>query len=716
MTPKKKIWLSACSALALAMASAEAAIVQSSGNEEQSSITYARTLRDRPLDEYIQRSRAAATDTRDESDFTDNYADDIGDGLFFAPGVQINGLDIQEPRIAIRGFSYGNNQHRSTVAVYRDGAPVTDVHGTSNTSEIDLQSTKSIKIYRGVANLREGGDNLGGAVNFVSKTGRTARQGLTARAEGDASMDGKPAGQAHIAIANGKEASALDYYLSATGVYENGFRDNNRRSSQQFHGNLGYRIADAVSTRLFIDIVNSKTELAGGLEPGLALSDPQEPTPPVTLGPLFPGGPVFNLLDGARQDDFARDIREGRVASNTRFSLLGHDIDVSGHYTRREVTSPQIDFAGFIEEEGSEWGVRTQFERVMPVFGRELMYRAGGSYATGRQDSDRFENIEGARGDITANTQHRSKNISGYVQGFYKPFKKLVVDLGAKFIRVERTLTDLEDDDTDDRSFTGISARAGAAYKLLDTIEVYTSVSRAYEPPSFYELIAEDATSFSGLDEQDSFTIEAGLRGSFTDWIGWDIAYYDTDVENEIINIADPSSFVNSDVFENVDQTTHKGVEAGIDLNFFPATMRRRDAALTLRNVYNYNNFRFTDADPLGSIDGNRIAGAPLHLYRGELRYAVNDRWFAAVNLSYTRGDHFADHLNEVSVPTGAVIGFSAGLALSENIELFASGENITDRAYVGGVTPVLSQNLDNARIFTPGAPASFYGGLRYKF
>jgi iron complex outermembrane receptor protein len=628
----------------------------------------------------------------------------------------VNTLDIQEPRIVMRGFAIANNQHRSTVIMLRDSAPLTDVHGTSNTSEIDLQSTKSIELYRGVATLREGGGNLGGAVNFVSKTGRTARQGLTARVDIGASSDGKPASQAHVAVASGPESSPLDYYVAATGVYENGFRDNNRRSSEQFHSNLGYRFSDFLSTRVFVDAVNSKTELAGGLEPALALSDPQEPTPPVTLGPLFPGGPVFNLIDGARQDDFARDIREARIANMTQFTIFDHDVEIGGHYTRREVSSPQVDFAGFIEEEGSEWGARAQVEHVMPVFGRELLYRAGGSYTTGSQTSDRFENINGSKGDPLSNTEHRSKNLNGFVQGFYKPLKKLVVDLGVKFIRVERDLTDFDDDDTDSRTFTGVAARAGAAYQMLDNVEVYASASRAYEPPSLYELIDEEPTNFNSLEEQDAFTLEAGLRGSLSDWVGWDIVYYDTDVENEIVNLADPSSFVNGDVFENVDKTTHKGVEAGIDLNLFPGAMRSRGAALTLRNVYNYNNFRFIDADPLGPIDGNRIAGAPVHLYRGELRYKVDGRWFAALNVAYTRGDYFADHVNEVSVPTGAVIGFSAGMTLNDQIEIYASGENITDRAYVAGVTPVYSQNLDNARIFTPGAPPAVYGGLRYKF
>ncbi|WP_425409688.1 TonB-dependent receptor family protein [Hyphococcus sp.] len=693
-----------------------AAVVTPAGESDSNDIYKIETLRDRPLDEYIKIVRAGAKDERNQSDFIDNYADDASDAFFFAPGVTVNRLDLQEPRIIIRGFAVANSQHRSTVKLLQNAFPLTDVHGTANASEVDLQSTDRVSIYRGVANLREGGDNLGGVVNFISKTGRTARQGVTARVDAGAAINGKPAGQAHIAIAHGVPAGAMDYYAGFTGVYENGFRDNNRRVSEQFHGNIGWRMADWIETRIFADLTNSETELAGGLTLPELLADPDEPSPPIILGPLFPGGPVFNLIDGARQDDFARNVREGRLASQTNIGLLDYNIELGGYYTRRRVESPQSDFSGYINEYGGEWGARVHVERAATLLGREAFYRVGGAYANGNQDSDRYENIGGSKGFLLSQTIQKSKNLSGFFEVIFKPVKRLTVDIGAKFIRVERDLADVINDDDDSRIFTGVAARAGGVYKVMERLEVYVSASRAYEPPSFYELIAEDPTTFNSLEEQDSFTLEAGVRGSLGDWVGWDIAYFDTDVEDEIINTGDPASFVNNDVFENVDKTTRKGVEAGVDMHFFPELMAARDASLTLRNVYGYNNYQYTDAGPLGSLEGNRIPGAPLHLYRGELRYTANGRWFAAANVSYSRGAHYADHVNEVQIPVGAVFGFSAGMVLSDRIELYASGENVTDRANVGGFAPVTSQNLVQARIFTPDARAAVYGGMRYKF
>ena len=670
------------------------------------------TLRDRPLDEF--QNVAAAVDIRDEQDYQDNYADDIGDGVFFAPGVTVNGLDIQEPRLSIRGFAVGNSAQRSNVLVLRDGAPLTDVHGTTNTTEIDLLSARSIEIIRGVGNLRQAGGNLGGVVHLVSRTGRDAPAGLSVRLDGGATIDGKPGGQTHISIAGASQR--MDYYAGVTGVYETGWRDNNRRSSQQFHGNLGFKLSSDLDTRFFLDVANSKTELAGGLTLAELGEDAQRPTPPITLGPLFPGGPIINLVDGARTDDFARDVREGRIANETTFGLLWHDFTIGGHYTRREIESPQIDFIGFVDQKGSEWGARLEAERSLLLFGSDAQYRFGGSWIDGSQTSDVFENLNGDPGPVISQTDQKSKLINAFVEGVYKPLQRLAVDIGAKFIKVERQLTDFADDDIDTESFTGVAARAGARFDVSDRLQIYASASRAYEPPSMEQLTAGDETQLAGLDEQDSFTLEAGLRGNFGNWVGFNIAYYDTDVENEIISLAEPSSFISGAVFGNAADTTHKGAEVGLDVHLFPQAMANRGAALTLRNVYNYANHRFVDGGSLGNVDGNRIGGLPVHQYRGELRYDVEDSWFFAANVQLSGGAYFADHENTVSVPTDPVVGFSAGYRLNDQLEVFASGENLFDTGYIAGVSPVLAINLDEDRIFTPGARASVYGGLKYRF
>lgn len=669
-------------------------------------------LRDRPLVEYIQWEKPAAGDSRPAEDYLDNYVNDVGDAFRFAPGVWVNNLDLAEPRLSIRGFAISNRQERSNIIALRDGAPLTDVHGETNTAEVDLLALERVDIYRGGGgDLAVVGENLGGAVNFVSKTGRTAKPGISGRLEGGSTIGARPVGQVHGEIAH--VSGDLDYYVSATGRYEQGLRDNNQRIETYLNANLGYEFSPAVQTRVFLDVARSDIELAGGLTLADALADPTQASGAIGLGPLFPGGPFIELADSANDDEFGRQLFTGRIANETRFRVFGLDGVGGLHYTRREVEAPQIDFIGVIDESADEWGARLSLGRRFLFFGVDTDLRAGGSYTTGEKSSDRFENIDGAPGDELFATTQKSTNLTGFLEAVVRPLRRLAVDFGAKFITVDRELT--VDDNLDAEEFTGVSAKVGAQYTLTDHVQLFINGSRTYEPPSFSELVSDNPEDLNDLEEQDSFSFEGGIRGRFSNWLGWDLTYFNTDVENEIINIDDPETNGVGGTLVNVDSTTHKGVEAGVDIHLFPQRLGRNGHSLTWRNAYSYNNFRFDDGDPLG-VDGNRLAGVPEHVYRGELRYSADDVWYAGVNVEVAGGEFFADHENVVSVPTYTIVGFSAGYRMSDRLEVFATGENLTDNTYIAGLTPVLNQEDQEGRIFTPGARAALYGGVRYRF
>ncbi|MEO1242637.1 MAG: TonB-dependent receptor [Pseudomonadota bacterium] len=713
----KKYLLCGAALSVLAISNVRAADEASAGpfvtNAEAGELS-AVTLRDRSLSEYEQWQMPAASDVRPSSDYVDNYARNAGDALFFSPGVWVNAADLNEQRLVLRGFAFNNRQQRTNAIVLRDGAPLTDVHGNTNLREIDLLAVNRVDVFRGGAgSLRIGGDNLGGVVNFASPTGVDMLAGLGGRIDAGSSIEGTPGGRAHLDLAGVSSSGDFDYFVSATGGYESGFRENNELQDGVLNANVGFQLSPKLKTRFFFEAIYSDGELAGGLIPGDAANDPSQAAPPITLGPLFPGGPIIQFADGAEADNFNRNLLVGRVSNQTNFGLLNHDFDLGLHFTRREVESAQIDFIGVLDEAGNEWGARLAASRNFQFFNIDTTYRFGGAYSTGSQDSDRFENIGGEAGFQTVDTEQKSTNINAFFEAAFRPFKKLLVDMGAKFIIADRELTVGDDDTPEDARFTGVAAKLGVIYDLFDNMQIFANASRTYEPPAFSELIAGNPEDFNDLDEQDAFTYEAGLRGSVNDWIGWDVTYFNSDIENEIINLDEPETNGIGGTLANVDKTTHKGFEVGLDVHLIP---NRNGRALTLRNVYSYNDFRFVDADPIGDFDGNRIAGVPQHVYRGELRYDEIGRWFAAVNIQTAAGDYYADHENVFTAPSDIVLGFSAGLQLTDQAVLFVSGENITDTNYAAGLTPVTSQNAVNGRIFTPGARASVYGGLKYRF
>lgn len=699
-------------------------------SEAQAAAARRPALRDRALADFSDWGGAgptgqiSATDRIDASDYVDNYINDAGEAFFFAPGVSINALDANEPRIAIRGFDVKNRQERATASVFRDGAPLTDVHGTTNLREIDLRAVSHVDVMRGGGgDLRLSGDNLGGAVNFVSPTGRKLGDMAVARGDVGVSIEGNPGGRAHAAFAGLSDSDKLDYFVSLSGGYETGFRENNDLQDAILNANVGYEFSETFMTRFFIDGVYSEARQGGGLTRAQLDDDPFQASPPITLGPLFPGGPVIEFADGAEEGEVGRDLFVGRIANQTNFRLFGHDVEAGGHFARREVESPQINFIGVIDESGNEWGARLSLKRFFNFLGMETEYRVGGAYAVGEQSSDRFENLNGDKGDQTIDSDHRSSNLNAFAEAAFRPLRRLLVDIGAKFIVIDRELTTRDvgvvDDDGEfeELRFTGVAARGGAIYEITDNIEVFANAARTYEPPSFSELISDNPLEFNDLEEQDSFGFEGGFRGRLNDWAAWDITYFNTDVENEIVNIDDPETNGIGGTLVNLADTTHKGFEAGLDLKILPSRFGQNGGGLTWRSAYSYNDFTIVDAGDLDDdIDGNRLAGLPQHMYRGEIRYDADGQWYAAANVEIGAGSFFVDHENAVSAPTYTAVGFTAGLRLSDQIEVFASGQNLTDNAYAAGITPVLSQTTQNARLFTPANRASVFAGMTYRF
>ena len=668
------------------------------------------TLRDRALNEYLKAETNAPDHIVRAPDYSDNYADDAGDGMFFLPGVWVNYLDAHEPQISARGYGLANRHQRTGLRILRDGAPVTDVHGDTYIREVDSLAVDRIDFWRGSgSDLRLSGDTLGGALNFISPTGRDRESGLAVRVEGGSSIEASPGGRAH-AETSGRLGRGWDFFASATGGYETGFRDNNERNEGVINFNLGYTGAKSFASRFFVEALRSDTEYAGGLTLAELRDDPSDAAGPITLGPLFPGGPIINLADGAVDGEWGRELTTGRVSNETRFRFFGADFTANAHYTRRENDRKDIEFIGVSEESSSEWGASLAARHVFRILGFDTQTRFGGGYATGDKDSVRFENLSGERGDPTLGATQDSTSIFAFAEAAIKPFQRLVLDLGVKFTRTDRDLT--IGDDVDTARFTGIAARGGLTYALRDDVQVFAVVARSYEPPTFSELLANNPADISSLDEQDTFGWEIGLRGKLRDRAGWDITYFNTDIEGDIINVEEPETNGFGGTLVNVDKTRRKGVEAGLDI------LVLKDFAggdISWRSVYQYNNYRFIDGDPL-PVDGNRIAGTPEHVYRGEIRYNVDDVWFFAVNAQVAAGDFYADHMNTVKAPTYTAVGFSAGYRLNERTEIFASGENLTDVDYAIGVTPVLLHDIQTDRIYVPAHRASVYGGLRYKF
>ena len=107
--------------------------------------------------------------------FKNTQAQTIKDVVDWTPGVFAQPKWGDDTRLSIRGSGLSRNYHLRGVQLYLDGIPINTADGFGDFQEIDPSAYKYVEVFKGANALRYGANSLGGAINFVTPTGRDAR-------------------------------------------------------------------------------------------------------------------------------------------------------------------------------------------------------------------------------------------------------------------------------------------------------------------------------------------------------------------------------------------------------------------------------------------------------------------------------------------------------------------------------------------------------------
>jgi iron complex outermembrane receptor protein len=217
---------------------------------------------------------------------------------------------------------------------------------------------------------------------------------------------------------------------------------------------------------------------------------------------------------------------------------------------------------------------------------------------------------------------------------------------------------------------------------------------------------------FIDLQGQDAWQVELGVRGR-TGAFGWDVAAYDVELRNEILNVnvqPFPAAPFTVPTYRNAPRTRHYGLETGFDYRLRNGIFRHGadQDGLRLRLAYTYARYRFVE-DSL--FQGNSIPGAPEHHFQGEVRYEHPAGFTITPRVEWVPKSYFINSANTESNSSWATLGLRAEYNFARlGLTAFAAGENLTDRRYSGSV------QVDNAagRSFEPSDGRAFYFGVRW--
>lgn len=614
-----------------------------------------------------------AADVVGHADYADKSIVSLRDTLAFSPGVYLQPRYGQEVRISIRGSGLSRGFHMRGLTLLQDGVPINLADDNGDFQELEPIFFDHLEVYRGSNALRFGSGTLGGAVNGVTPTGRTAR-GIYLRADvgGFDSYRGL--------VSAGVAGDRVDAWGAISADTSDGDRAHVKRRSLRSHGNVGMRFSDTVSSRFYVSLNQIRQELPGALTLTDALTTPRKAGPGVIAG------------------DYGRDIDSIRIQNRTRFDWGAATLDVGAFVNAKSLYHPIFEVIG---NKGTDRGGYFRFDYAAGPVEATL----GGELRVGDTRARRFVNVAGKRGGVRVDADQHARAASLYGELRVKPVDRLTLIAGGIYADGKRRQTmnvnaasPAQNGTVGRADFDAFSPRFGLLLEPAPDIQFYANTSRSVEFPGFSEL--GQVAAFVPLAAQRAWTAEVGSRGRAGP-VNWDITLYRSTIRGELLQF-DVGPGIPASTF-NAGRTLHAGVEAALEVN--PADWLR------LRQVYTYSRFRFRDDARYGD---NRLPVVPPHVYRAEARIG-KEALHVAPNLEWVPDGAFADYHNRVRTPAYALIGVTAGARVAEGVDAFVDVRNITGKKAIGDISAAITVTPASA-IYYPVERRAVSAGVRARF
>ncbi len=628
------------------------------------------------------------TEVIDAERYLAGRASTVADTFFLSPGVFAQSrFGSDEARLSIRGSGLQRTFHGRGLRVLQDGVPLNLADGGFDMQALEPTAAAYINVWRGGNALAYGSSTLGGAIDYVSRTGRDAPGGFARLEVG--SWD-----YLRATIAGGFAHENTDAYASFTRQSQDGFRDHAEQRNQHLFTNAGWRLADNIETRLYLTAVKTDSELPGNLTKAQLEADPTQANP-------------LNVTN-----DQQRDFELLRVANKTTFAASPDTTwDLVAAWTYKDLDHPIFQV---VDQLSNDALLGFALTNTTDVLEHEHRLRAGVFLGSGQINAANFVNVGGQRGALVSRDDQTATNLEAYFESQLALGDGVTGILGANASRnrreTARTFGAVTPANTYDRTYDQLSPKLGLRWDAAPDTQIFANISGSHEPPSF----SEAGTAVIANEAQTATTVELGTRGHRR-WLRWDLSVYRSAVKNELLTVQLPPSAVPGATGTiNADRTLHQGVELGLEADLLGSDWRESpDHRLVLRAAWTYGRFTFDDDAIYGN---NTLAGLPPHLVRGELLWENADGWYAGPTFEWVPVKTYIDHRNTFSADPYALLGFKFGWRRGAGLSWFIEARNLTDETYAA-TTGVIENagGVDQAQ-FLPGDGRSLYAGIEYRF
>ncbi|MBQ8106229.1 MAG: TonB-dependent receptor [Afipia sp.] len=609
-----------------------------------------------------------------------SVASTIKDILGYVPGVFAQPKWGDDTRLSIRGSGLSRNFHLRGVQLYMDGIPINTSDGYGDFQEIDPTAYKYVEVYKGANALQFGANSLGGAINFVTPTGRDF--GVNS-AGIDMGSFGYRRFQGSVGGANGP----WDAFFTASNQSAEGFRDHSYGHSTRASGNIGYQFSPDFETRFYINANDIRQRIPGSVTRASALTSPETAA----------AGNVIN--------DQQRNIDSGRIANKTTVRFGATTVEFGAFAVDRHLMHPIFQWLDYQYKDYGGFGKVTD-DRVIGGFRNRLV--AGVNVVNGEIDNKQYQNIGGYKGALLSSSLDKSKNTSAYVENSFYFLPNVAAIGGTQFLYATRDRTArFGATSSGSTEFNLWSPKAGLLWDIDPTWQAFANISRSAEVPSFGESSAAPAIPFYLIQPQTATTYEIGTRGRRPD-LTWELTGYRAEIKNELQCMYGAPGQCN---VVNADRTVHQGIEAGLGVAVLKNVFTPDADKVWINLSYTYNDFRF-DNDPV--FGNNQLPGAPRHFLRAEALYKHANGFYIGPNIEWVPQAYYVDNFNTFTTAAYAIWGLKAGVD-DGKYSMYLEARNIANTAYIASTSITRLANAASP-LFEPGTGRAVYAGMKVRW
>jgi iron complex outermembrane receptor protein len=635
----------------------------------------------------------------------------LSESLARVPGVvALNRQNYaQDIQVSVRGFGARSTFGVRGLRLYVDGIPATAPDGQGQVSHFDLASAARIEVLRGPFSALYG-NSSGGVISMFTADGGPETVAEIATAFGSDGLN-------RTGIKLSGQQGALQYNLSASRFETDGSREHSAAQRTGFNGKVKYTLNEDTRWTFVLNSVRMPdVQDPLGLTRAELRADPRRATP-VAL--------TFNTRKSVDQTQ-AGVVLDHRFDARNAMQLtayLGERATQQFQAIPVATQQPPTHPGGVIDLARNFGGLDARWIRKDRLLDQPLTVTAGLSVDRLEEDRRGFQNfvgstlgVQGARRRDEAN---RVQSVDQYLQAEWAPAQRWRLSAGVRHSRVKFESRDQyivpgNPDDSGSVSYSATSPVLGVVFHATDTTNVYASLGKGFETPTFNELAyrPSGATGLNlNLQSASSRQWELGVKSLFGEDWALNAAYFRARTSNEIAVLSNTGG---RSTFQNVGSTKRDGFEA-------TATGRWQGgwsvyaAASYLDAVYSDSFLTCTAAPcvtPTTRIAaGNRIPGIPRTTLYAEVAWAHRP-WGLETALEWRRVDKlYVDDSNSDAAPASSVFNLRVSLAQKVgrwSLREFVRVDNLANRDYVGSVIV----NEGNARYFEPAPGRSWLVGI----